>query len=111
MTKYIISGLTVLLAISLSFMFHFKTVGSNLKIENERLTTELGSLNTNYYLLADAFGKLSKQKTYQISLAPNITNKVNSTFGSTKQVTFQYYFSMDGNKMELLPDSTIILKK
>jgi myo-inositol-hexaphosphate 3-phosphohydrolase len=54
---------------------------------------------------------LSKTKTYSISLAPSITNKVTSAFGATKNVTLQYYFTMDGNSISVEPDSIYSIQK
>jgi len=40
------------------------------------------------------------------SINPAISNKVNSAFGSTKNVTLQYYFTLDGKAMLIdKPDS------
>ena len=73
--------------------------------ENSRKNKELKQLGAAYQSLSDSFSEISKQKTYSISLAPNIVNKNTAAFGKVSNITLQYYFSMDGNKIELLPDS------
>jgi len=45
------------------------------------------------------------------SIAPAITNKVTSAFGSTKNVTLQYYFNLDGKAIIAQPDSTYHIVK
>ena len=74
--------------------------------ENSRKNKQLEELEVSLQSLSDSFSEISKQKTYSISLAPNIVNKNTAAFGKVSSVTLQYYFSMDGNKIELLPDST-----
>ena len=74
--------------------------------KNSRKNKQLEELEVSLQSLSDSFSEISKQKTYSISLAPNIINKNTAAFGKVANVTLQYYFSMDGNKIELLPDST-----
>ena len=74
--------------------------------ENSRKNKQLKDFEVSLQSLSDSFSEISKQKTYSISLAPNIVNKNTAAFGKVTNVTLQYYFSMDGNKIELLPDST-----
>jgi len=74
--------------------------------ENSRKNKQLEELEVSLQSLSDSFSEISKQKTYSISLAPNIVNKNTAAFGNVANVTLHYYFSMDGNKIELLPDST-----
>ena len=73
--------------------------------ENSRKNKQLEAFEVSLQSLSDSFSEVSKQKTYSISLAPNIINKNTAAFGKVTNVTLQYYFSMDGNKIELLPDS------
>ena len=73
--------------------------------------SELAIMQELYRDLSDSFNMLSKQRTYSISLAPNINTKVSSVLGSSKQLTLQYYFTMDGNSIELKPDSVLSFKK
>ena len=81
--------------------------------ENLRKNKQLKEIEVSLQSLSDSFSEISKQKTYSISLAPNIVNKNTAAFGKVSSVTLQYYFSMDGNKIELLPDSvkTIVGRK
>jgi len=88
----------------------FKNQVKSLKADKENLQSDLKDLKSTYLQLADAFNDLRKQKMYSISLAPTIDTKISSVLGSSKQLTFQYYFTMDGNTIGLKPDSTIILK-
>ena len=74
--------------------------------ENSRKNKQLEAFEVSLQSLSDSFSEISKQKTYTISLAPNIVNKNTAAFGKVANVTLQYYFSMDGNKIEILPDST-----
>lgn len=74
--------------------------------ENSRKNKQLEAFEVSLQSLSDSFSEVSKQKTYSISLAPNIVNKNTAAFGKVANVTLQYYFSMDGNKIEVLPDST-----
>ena len=74
--------------------------------EKSRKNKQLEAFEVSLQSLSDSFSEVSKQKTYSISLAPNIINKNTAAFGKVANVTLQYYFSMDGNKIELLPDST-----
>jgi len=70
-----------------------------LKEEKTTLTDRNAELNKNL--------KLALEKTaISFSINPEITNKVTSTFGSTKHVTFQYYFTLDGQAIITQPDST-----
>ena len=82
-----------------------------LKAEKTELTQRLDEQSESLKGLFNVYVKLSEKENYSISLSPKIDTKFNSTFGSTKQVTMQYYFTMDGNAIELKPDSTILLKK
>lgn len=74
--------------------------------ENSRKNKQLKDFEASLESLSDSFSEVSKQKTYSISLAPNIVNKNTAAFGKVTNVTLQYYFSMDGNEIEILPDST-----
>ena len=77
---------------------------TNLRKQNK----ELVSVNKD---LTDNLAAALKIKNYSISLAPSINNKVTSAFGSTKNVTFQYFFKMDGNTLEVKPDSVLYVQK
>jgi hypothetical protein len=107
----ILGIIAVLLILGLGFTtYTFIEKSKSLQSDKEALQNQVADLSAIYSQLSDAYKDLSKQKTYSISLAPNVETKVNSTFGSAKQLTFQYYFTMDGNTIGLKPDSTIILK-
>jgi len=100
----------VIIAVLLFATFTYKEKSENLQVDKENLQADLDDRSLTYSQLADAFNDLRKQKTYSISLSPTIDTKINSVLGSSRQLTFQYYFTMDGNTIGLKPDSTIILK-
>ena len=77
---------------------------SELKQINSGMRIELTKLSTAYL-------ELVKVKTYSISLAPNINSKMATAFGSMRDVVFQYYFTMDGNKLIVKPDSVYEIRK
>jgi uncharacterized protein YpmB len=77
--------------------FTFKNQVKSLQTDKENLQSDLTDLKSTYLQLADAFDTLRKQKTYSISLSPTIDTKISSVLGSSKQLTFRYYFTMDGN--------------
>lgn len=104
-------SIAIVIATLSFFTFSLKNQLETAKKENVAMRVEIKKLNLSYEELAKSFFNLSKQRTYSISLAPNINSKISSTFGSSKNLTFQYYFTMDGNKLEIMPDSTFILKK
>lgn len=89
----------------------YKKMYEKQKTETENVQKQLTDYSFQFSQLVESFQSLSKQKTYSISLAPTIDTKVTSTFGSTKYITLQYFFTMDGNKMELKPDSVYALSK
>jgi len=89
----------------------YKNMYEKQKTETENVQKQLTDYSFQFNQLVESFQTLSKQKTYSISLAPSIDTKVNSTFGSTKNITLQYFFTMDGNKLELKPDSVYTLTK
>ncbi|HXK74095.1 MAG TPA: hypothetical protein PLL08_04195 [Bacteroidales bacterium] len=74
--------------------------------ENVRKNKEIKEIGASLQSLSNSFSEISKMKTYSISLAPNIVNKNTAAFGKVANVTLYYYFSMDGNKIEISPDST-----
>ena len=100
----------VIIAVLLFATFTYKEKAENLQVDKENLQADLDDRSLTYSQLADAFNDLRKQKTYSISLSPTIETKISSILGSSRQLTFQYYFTMDGNTIGLKPDSTIILK-
>jgi len=97
-----------LIIISVAACIFAASIAANVILlkENSRKNKQLKAFEVSLQSLSDSFLEISKQKTYSISLAPNIVNKNTAAFGKVSSVTLQYYFSMDGNKIELLPDST-----
>ncbi|GHV61226.1 hypothetical protein FACS1894195_1420 [Bacteroidia bacterium] len=72
--------------------------------ENNRLKRER-------LVMSEQLSKALDAKTYNISLNPTVNSKVTSALGSTRQVEFHYHFQMDGNTIEMQPDSTIVLRR
>jgi len=91
------------------------TVGFFIVRENTLLRKNNKFLTEANKELSDNLTAALKIKTYAITLAPEINNKVTSAFGSTKNVTFQYFFKMDGNTLdvgkELKPDSVLYVQR
>ena len=83
----------------------------NQKKDNEFLRTQNESLSQSLAKLSVSFEEVKKQKTYSITLAPNVNSKISAVFGNAKQLTLQYYFTMDGNRMEMQPDSIYQLSR
>lgn len=83
----------------------------NQKNDNEFLRTQNESLSQSLATLSVSFDEARKQKTYAITLAPNVNSKISAVFGSAKQLTLQYYFTMDGNSMEVQPDSVYEVRR
>lgn len=111
MKKYIYGAVALFVITLIISTTFYKSEAKIYREQNELLNNNLKTMAYNYDSLVFVYNKLLKQKNYSISLSPNINNKVNSTFGSAKNLTFQYYFTMDGNKIELMPDTTITLRK
>ena len=97
----------VLAALSVSIAFNIIQKNQNSVLQNDK--KELTEINKN---LSDNL-KLALEKTaISFAISPKIDNKFNSTFGSTKQVTIQNYFTLDGKAMLLNnPDSTLHITK
>lgn len=83
----------------------------NQKKDNEFLRTQNESLSQSLAILSVSFEEVRKQKTYAITLAPNVNSKISAVLGSAKQLTLQYYFTMDGNRMEVQPDSVYEVRR
>lgn len=86
------------------FAFNFEL--QKQKKENTELRASNAKLSQSLLDLSKSFQDIAKMKTYSISLAPNVTNHVSPVFGSAKNLTLQYFFTMDGNSIQLQPDST-----
>lgn len=111
-TKIAITTITALVIAGLLFStVYYRSLYIEQQKHAKSQANELAAMQEIYRDLSDSFYMLSKQRTYSISLAPNINTKVSSVLGSSKQLTLQYYFSMDGNSIELKPDSVLTLKK
>lgn len=89
----------------LSFMYVNKVVET--KTLKKVIETQENSINE----LNNAIDKISEVKAIQLSIHPSIENKISSAFGSTKDITIQYFFTIDGNSIQLLPDSIYELSK
>ncbi|MDR2684043.1 MAG: hypothetical protein LBB53_01515 [Prevotellaceae bacterium] len=61
--------------------------------------------------LDSALQKALGQTAISFAITPTIQNKVTSAFGSTKNVTLQYYFTLDGKAIIAKPDSVYHIKK
>jgi len=55
--------------------------------------------------------KAIEKTAISFSINPEITNKVTSAFGSTKNLTLQYYFNLDGQAIITQPDSVYTVVK
>lgn len=111
MKTYIYLAISAVLAAAILSAVFFQQENKRQKKENTELRADLKILTTAYTKLSASFQEVAKLKTYSVSLAPNINNKVISTFGSTKNVTLQYYFTMDGNKIEAKADSIYEMRR
>lgn len=95
---YIIIGVFITLSIVLGIeVYKFKKETERQQLVIEQLTESIESI--------------SKVKAIQLAIYPHIENKVNTTFGSSKNVTLQYYFTIDGNSLLVKPDSIYELTK
>ena len=97
----------VLAALSVSIAFNIQQNKQNSEIKkiNSELITVNEELNKNLTLALE-------KTAISFAISPKIDNKFNSTFGSTKQVTIQNYFTLDGKAMLLNnPDSTLHITK
>lgn len=111
MNKYIYIFLAVIIA---GLVFSIVLMSGKIKTiesENEFLKQQSKNLSDSYVELSKSFNEIRKQKTYSIQLAPNVNSKISAVFGSAKQLTLQYYFTMDGNKIEIIPDSVYSIQK
>lgn len=100
----IILGLSVAI-----FAFNFEL--QKQKKENTELRQSNAKLSQSFLDLSKAFQDIVKLKTYSISLSPNVTNHVSPVFGSAKNLTLQYFFTMDGNKIQVKADSIFEVRK
>jgi hypothetical protein len=94
---------TTVILIILSAVFAGSTI--TLIGVNKSLKSQISSQEVAIEQLSDAVSDIAKQRTLSLEINPSIENKVTSAFGSTKNVTLQYYFTIDGNSIITKPDS------
>ena len=111
MTKYVyLIGAIIIAGLMASTGFFYNKFHYE-RQQNRLLNSNLVEFGKIYDSLAKSYKELAGKTNYAITLAPNINSKIASTFGTSKNLTFQYYFTMDGNKIEIEPDSTKLIKK
>ena len=106
MKTYLTIAIAIIIASLAVAIFGFNYELQKQKKANVELRTSNAKLSQSFLDLSKAFQDIAKQKTYSISLSPNVTNHVSPVFGSAKNLTLQYFFTMDGNKIQAVPDST-----
>jgi nucleoside recognition membrane protein YjiH len=79
--------------------------------QNKILTEQVSELLVKNSELNENLKRALEKTAISFSINPEITNKVTSTFGSTKNVTLQYYFTLDGKAMIAKPDSVYTVVK
>lgn len=72
---------------------------------NKSLKSQVEAQEVAIDQLGEAVSDIAKQRTLSLEINPSIENRVTSAFGSTKNVTLQYYFTIDGNSIITKPDS------
>ena len=103
-TSLTISIVAVLLGLTTT-AYVFNAELQKQKKENAELLKTNAKLSQAVLDFSKSFQDIAKLKTYSISLAPNVTNHVSPVFGSAKNLTLQYYFTMDGNAIQVKADS------
>ena len=96
---------TILLAVSVAA--NVLVIANNISLR-QQISTQQSILNGLETTLADqseSIREIAKQRTLALQIQPSIENRVTSAFGSTKNVTLQYYFTIDGNSIITQPDS------
>lgn len=111
MNKYIYAASALLISGLILSVIWMSGEIKNQKQDNELLRAQNESLSKSLAKLSVSFEEVTKQKTYAITLAPNVNSKISAVFGNAKQLTLQYYFTMDGNKMEMHPDSVLEVRR
>lgn len=111
MKTYLTIAIAIIIASLAVAIFVFNFELQKQKKENTELRQSNAKLSQSFLDLSKAFQDIAKQKTYSISLAPNVTNHVSPVFGSAKNLTLQYYFTMDGNKIQVKADSIFEVRK
>lgn len=106
----IIAVAIVIIGLVISNIFLY----SALKSERSKILIQKNTIETINNVVksqAKTIEDLKELKTYSITLSPEVQTKIATTFGSSKEITLQYYFTMDGNSIKLNPDSVITIKK
>jgi regulatory protein YycI of two-component signal transduction system YycFG len=98
-----------LLAIALIWIFVIKNI--ELKKQNKILSEQNMELLVKNSELNENLKRALDKTAISFSINPAITNKVTSAFGSTKNVTLQYYFTLDGKAIIAKPDSVYTVVK
>jgi hypothetical protein len=98
-----------LAAIAVMWIFVIKNI--ELKNQNKILTEQVSELLVKNSELNENLKRALEKTAISFSINPEITNKVTSTFGSTKNVTLQYYFTLDGKAIIAKPDSVYTVVK
>jgi hypothetical protein len=98
-----IAVITIVLGLSLSVFF--------LARENTNLQEKQNFLEEKYSALSDSFAELSKKNTYAINFNPNVKTRTTSAFGSNKNITVNYYFTMDGATIAVDKDTAVTQSK
>jgi len=86
-------------------------------VKNQRTTIKTNAETISFQReqiveLQDNLKKAIEKTAISFSITPQIANKVTSAFGSTKNVTLQYYFNLDGKAMIINnPDSVYTIVK
>lgn len=111
MNKYIYAASALLISGLILSVIWMSGEIENQKQDNEFLRTQNESLSKSLVKLSVDFEEIKRQKTYAITLSPNVNSKISAVFGSAKQLTLQYYFTMDGNRMEVKPDSVYEVRR
>jgi hypothetical protein len=107
--KIIIATISVALLATL-FVATFSSnrkIRAELKVQSEAMKSQSEALKQ----LTDAVTLVAGRNNIQFQITPNVTNKINTTFGSAKEITMQYYFTLDGSAIMCLPDSAYTIQK
>jgi len=111
MKTYLTIAIAIIIACLFAVSFYLNSETKKQKKENTELRASNAKLSQAVLDLSKSFQDIAKLKTYSISLAPNVTNHVSPVFGSAKNLTLQYYFTMDGNKIQVKADSIFEVRK
>ena len=96
--------------IVIAFAVLLSAVGA-LSVVCKKQTAEIKFQKAQIVELSENLKKAIEKTSISFTISPAITNKVTSAFGSTKNVTLQYYFTLDGKAIIAQPDSTYTIFK